>query len=269
MGDFYSRGIGGAKKDYKKAAQLYKKACDNDYFPACNAIGKLSLLGKGVKKDNVATVQYFSIACNGGYMKACNNIATLYTYGLAGVKKNYQRAKKIYEKTCFMGLASGCTAMGDIYYKGYGVHRDFDKAIDFYEKGCLHSGDVSYLACTNAALLHSIEKHYAKAKPLLEKACQGEYGAGCVQLGQLYIKGEGVPKDMDKALKLFLHGCDLNVSTGCYNAAGVYIKYKKKTQPAMPLLKKACSLKDKDACHLLETISKHTKTKPQSKIPLK
>ena len=60
--------------DYKKAAKLSKKACDNGNAWSCNNLGFLYDNGQGVKKDYKKASNLYQKACNGGYRGACFNL---------------------------------------------------------------------------------------------------------------------------------------------------------------------------------------------------
>ena len=49
-------------------------------------------------------------------------------------KKDYETAKKLFEPEAYKGDEYALAYMGDIYYYGYGVDKDYKKARSFYEK---------------------------------------------------------------------------------------------------------------------------------------
>ncbi|MGX3045693.1 tetratricopeptide repeat protein [Helicobacter sp. T3_23-1056] len=72
----------GARKNYHKAHEFYKKSCDMNYAKACNNLGLLYGKGKGVKKNLSIAKQYYGKACNLGAYKGCDNYKLLNNQGV-------------------------------------------------------------------------------------------------------------------------------------------------------------------------------------------
>ncbi|MCI6564383.1 tetratricopeptide repeat protein, partial [Campylobacter sp.] len=74
-------------KEYDKAAELYKKACDGGNMSGCFNLGIMYANGNGVEKDLGKAVELFKKACDGGNMRGCHNLGVMYTNG-NGVEKD-------------------------------------------------------------------------------------------------------------------------------------------------------------------------------------
>lgn len=59
------------RKDFTRAAEFYKKACDGDDAESCYELGVLYDEAKGVPYDSVRSSALFRKACDGGLAKAC------------------------------------------------------------------------------------------------------------------------------------------------------------------------------------------------------
>lgn len=74
--------------------------------------------------------------------KKCNNkdalkcLGDIYYYG-KGVEKNYNKAIEIYEKAAENGSYDALKFLGDIYYYGQGVDEDQSKASSYYQQAAL------------------------------------------------------------------------------------------------------------------------------------
>jgi TPR repeat protein len=64
-------------KNYKKAQELFNKACDLGDSKGCTNLVILYLSGKGVEQNKQKAYDLFSYACNSGYEIACYNIDLL------------------------------------------------------------------------------------------------------------------------------------------------------------------------------------------------
>ncbi|MCI6343253.1 MAG: sel1 repeat family protein [Campylobacter sp.] len=66
-------------KEYDKAAELYKKACDGGNMSGCFNLGIMYANGNGVEKDLGKAAELFKKACDSGNMRGCHNLGVMYT----------------------------------------------------------------------------------------------------------------------------------------------------------------------------------------------
>ncbi len=98
---------------------------------------------------------------------------------------------------------------------------------------------------------YGYKKDYGKAKIFLEKACSGEDGLGCKELGVLYEYGRGTEKNLPKAAEYYKTSCEKEESFGCYYLGKFYKRgmgVSKDEKEAEKYMKKACDLKLDMAC---------------------
>ena len=185
--------------DYKMAASLYRKACDNGDARECAILGDMYCKGLGVKRNYTKAVSLYKKACDGGYTLGCIALGLMYEKGL-GVKRNYTKAVSLYKKACDNDDARGCAV--------------------FYKKAC-DSGNAE--GCNNLGVLYArgllgaIERDYTKAASLYRKACNGRSAEGCNNLGFLYVKGKGVPLNKIKAYQYWMKAARLGSTEAQHN----------------------------------------------------
>lgn len=93
------------------------------------------------------------------------------------------------------------TALASFYLYGWGVTRDIEKAIELFEKGiCLGSADA---ALELAFIYYKNEEGIPINKPLavelFEKGAKAGHEACCAALSTIYLNGDGVPANGEKA----------------------------------------------------------------------
>jgi beta-lactamase hcpA (cysteine-rich 28 kDaprotein) len=76
LGILYEIGQG-VKQDYKKAIQLYQKACDERESAACYRLGALYENGKVVEQNLSTAKKYFSKTCSLGFYLGCDSYKRL------------------------------------------------------------------------------------------------------------------------------------------------------------------------------------------------
>ena len=74
-------------------------------------------------KEYDKAFESFKKACDGGNMRACFNLGAMYEYG-NGVEKNEQKAAELYKKACDGGEMFGCGTLGAMYANGDGVEKN-------------------------------------------------------------------------------------------------------------------------------------------------
>ncbi|CRF47873.1 TETRATRICOPEPTIDE REPEAT FAMILY PROTEIN [Helicobacter heilmannii] len=139
----------GVPKDLTKAREYYKKASDAGIAQGSYLLGTMFLKGEGGPKDPDKATEYFRVASKGGYARASLILGEEYATGEGDVPKDYDKAREYLEeaiKTEDKEVAGEASwNLGLIYYKGYGVLVDKNKAAAYVKKSC----DLGYeRACT-------------------------------------------------------------------------------------------------------------------------
>ena len=159
---------------------------------------------------------YYQKACNMNYGEGCYKLGNFYYTG-EGVNKDYWRALAYYEQACKMNNADGCGTLG-VEYEGQflrreGVKRDYQKAVSYYKKACHALNSGTW--CNALGIFYESQKDYLGAKIYWDMACNLNDGRGCFNLGDLYRKGQGVSQNFQTAKQYFIKACDLGEPFGC------------------------------------------------------
>lgn len=88
----------------------------------------------------------------------------------------------------------------------------------------------------------------------LESKCNGGDVNSCLKVGEIFLKGERVKVNYDRAAKWYTKGCDLKSGVSCEQAIGAYTKKGDKADgpKIVELVKKACDLGMKGSCTFME-----------------
>jgi TPR repeat protein len=114
--------------------------------------------------------------------------------------------------------------LGLMYANGNGVHQSTPKAKQWFEKSA-HQGYGA--AQYNVAKFYQLEAQndpalYEKAKEWYEKATKAGVVQALNNLAILYMNGQGVDKDEQKAFTLFLEGANQQDHAAEFNVALLY-----------------------------------------------
>ena len=131
------------EEDYKKAFDIYKKACDGGESSSCTEMANMYNNGKGVEKNYKKANELYKIACDDYDFEACRELATNYKNG-DGIRQDYKKAAELYQKACDNDEYEACNNLGVMYDDGEGVDKSAKKAMELYKKAC-DSGEAMWV----------------------------------------------------------------------------------------------------------------------------
>ncbi len=154
------------------------------------------------------------------------------------------------ELSCRAGDAAACSVLGVTYELGLGRELDTSMARGLYLKACTANNQRG---CVNAANMEIAEKRsagaVAHAREMLFTACEAGEPSGCAAMGAQLVKGDGVPRDLEKAGRMFEKGCNGGSAVACFALAELKRPSDPKPQAAlMELYVKACVAGHQPAC---------------------
>ncbi|XP_033170523.1 cytochrome c oxidase assembly factor 7 homolog [Drosophila mauritiana] len=183
---------------------------------------------------------------------------------LEGIKKDFEKASKVYKSTCDdYGYAKSCCKYGNYSFLGKGKSGskgDPQVAYEYYEKGCnlndsdacLHSG----LLLVSKSMPKEIDWNVPKGVEFLTKSCDLNNATACFYLSGMHISGvqkkadqsavtassgsgtSSLPagksplkdsdyivlKDMKKAFQFAHKACELRNMYACANLSQMYAR---------------------------------------------
>ena len=199
LGGMYLAGEGVPKSD-DDAARWLQKAADQGMAPAQFALGGLDdLHGKTAE-----ALKWYRLAAAQGDAQAQSNVGQMYETG-RGVKQSYADALAWYRRAAEQGLATAQYNLGVLYDNGHGVARDYRGGGEMVSprrgaKATPTRNTVSAFCTTTATACRATTPRPPKWFRLA--ADQG-YAMAQNNLGTLYARGEGVPKDYVQAYMWF------------------------------------------------------------------
>lgn len=182
----------------------------------CN-LGYFYKEGQFIRKNHKQARIWFAKAANKGYSIAQNELGVMFQYGQGGVK-NYAQAKSWYEKSALQGNKIAQNNLANLFMQGQGVPKNRDTAIYWYEKAYdSKNSAVQYqLAQNYYSGINKFPKDPIRSAFWYEKvATQGNKNAQNV-LGLMYLNGQGVALNREKAFYWLEKGCDTKSAAAQY-----------------------------------------------------
>eukprot|EP01105_Mastigella_eilhardi_P009927 TRINITY_DN2329_c1_g1_i1.p1 TRINITY_DN2329_c1_g1~~TRINITY_DN2329_c1_g1_i1.p1 ORF type:complete len:597 (-),score=167.99 TRINITY_DN2329_c1_g1_i1:79-1692(-) len=215
--------------DLPDSFAAWKHSADAGNSCAMNSLAFSLLHGKGIAQpDKAAAVEYYERATALHHVTATGNLAFCVECA-EGTFRDYGRAILLYRKAAGRGDLFAMNRLGMIYKRGDGVQRDDLTALRLVGQAA-RAGDPH--ALNNLAAFYKKRElpeavlagremsdlHRIAFRLYQRSAAKGNADAMSF-MGLCYEKGEGVDRDLDKAVELF-HKAAENSDVWAYNHLG-------------------------------------------------
>lgn len=244
------------KADPQRALQAYTTACERGDALGCHELGMMILsqsreLEKSdppkAKKVRNQAEEAFLKACELGEAWSCWNSGSWYlrTGAMATAAPfgtNPTLGISLYERSCNLGYAPGCSSLADERIIGKNTKKDAGSGMKLLERACdagegrecEKQGD--YLREGKVVAADKVGAIMAFTRGCKQVGFKKSYRA-CAKLGEMYAKGEGVTADLPKAIEAYKAGCPDTGSTGVEACRALALTYEKgqgvKAAPAL------------------------------------
>ena len=253
LGRCYYSGFG-CEESKDKAFKWYQKAAEENFSAAQYALSLMYKNGEGCDTNMISAYYWIEKSAENGYEDAYYIIGKSYLEGIyvdVDYKKAFYYLNKGYE-----ALDTSCIeALGDMYLKGCMGKKDVYKALEFYniaidygEKGLFFKVGKIY---EEEGLINQAVKYYEEG--------HNEGNLKCTQrLGIMYYNGEGVERNLDKAIEYMQIAVQKKEPHAMYVLAVAYLRTnkfgEKTTEISKELLKRAFELKSPYAAESLASL---------------
>ena len=156
LGVMYALGQG-VPQDNVEAVKWYRKAAEQGVATAQNQLGDMYFRGRGVTKNSVESAKWYRKAAEQGHAQAQYNLGWWYR---AGRPLDPVEAVKWFRKAAEQGHADATNMLGNLYYWGDGVPKNYEESAKWYRK-----------------------------------AAEQGFARGQLNLSKAYLQAKGVPKN--------------------------------------------------------------------------
>jgi len=166
----------GVEQDLVKAVSFFEKAANQGDPRGICDLGMCYGLGIGVDKDVKKAMALFRHGADQGHMSSVFNPAVIFMNGDDGVEKDEEQAIALLNQAADLGYISSLRQLGQIYRR-IPEYRDPFKAVAYFLRGA--------------------EKDDREA---------------ALYLGEMYLDGEGIERNVDQALHFFEMAANLGLA---------------------------------------------------------
>jgi uncharacterized protein len=200
-----------ARGDYVAAFRNYLSAAKDGVVYAQYKVAGLYEQGLGTAPDDAEAARWYQAAADRGLARAAQKLARMYESG-RGVPQNDARALALYRQAAEGGETSAHFKVGEYVETGRGTVANPTAAVEHY-RAAARTGDVGAQLAL-ARLLRAdgddvpddpeeSARWYSEAAEQLQADARTGDAQAREQLGDLYLEGRGVPKNVDQALVLY------------------------------------------------------------------
>ncbi|NQT16223.1 MAG: SEL1-like repeat protein [Planctomycetes bacterium] len=187
-------------ENYQEAVAWYRKAAEQEYAPAQNALGFCRDRGLGVPQGIAEAVGWYRKAAEHGFPSAQCSLAFCYASG-RGVKKDRRKAMAWYRKAAEQEHARAENVLGRYYQYGRGVTKDPGEAFRWYRKAAEQGytpAQRKLADCYRSGTL--VDEDPQMAFAWYEKAATQGNSIAQRRLGNCFLYGDGVEEDRSRAV---------------------------------------------------------------------
>lgn len=151
-------------------------------------------------------------------------LGRLFYFGTEYIDGSLEESMECFEKSADLGYSPAIFQMGISYYYGYRDEYctpDYDKAFEFFIKAQNEDGDFFIGECYFYG--NGVKRNYEKAISIYEKLVKKSYTHAAMRLGHMYRDGTGVEKNIEKAIEYYTFAGEHGNSAGCLYLAKMYL----------------------------------------------
>ncbi len=188
-------------KDPKLARKYYMKADDFGFIPATHTVAEMYLSGYGGEKDYAKAVTYFKRAGEVGYTPSQYALGEIYYFGDFGVKQDKKLAGSWLVEAAKGGDPDALFVVGRMYDLGEGgAAVDPARALVYYKEAAVKGQpDAETTLAKHFYAGDGVPKDLEGARKLFEAAAKQADPEAMFNLGVMMVNGEGGPKDLVRA----------------------------------------------------------------------
>lgn len=171
-------------KNYSDAVDYYEELYQHGKYNAAGLIGAAYYEGDGREKSSDVAIEWLNKGISQG------DPGCKYYLGAIQFSENLENSLKLLEESCADEFMHACTYLGVAYFKGEGVQKDPQTAVNYLDKSIKKEDGAAHYFKAEMILAYAIEGTKKEALQLLEKAKKLGYSAKDCDFLRLKIYGE-------------------------------------------------------------------------------
>ncbi len=224
LGLCYERGIG-VPKSNRTARKLFRRAARKGIPAAMCALGIMYQNGVGGPVDLAGALHWFKRAALLGYPSGMDDLAVLYFHGL-GTTKDLGKSFRLFRQAAHAGSRVAMVNLADDYSWGYGTPKNEKKYVKWLKRAA-SAGQATAMWQLALVYLSGPKAEITSKKGvgLIRSAAKLDQPQALRALGSLYFYGEGgVDQDFAKSLHYYRRAAEKGSVLSMLNIGFMYLR---------------------------------------------
>lgn len=201
-----------ADEYYSEALEVMKNLAEGGDPEALANLGSMYLNGNGVVKNEKVAFEYYLESSEKGFVFAMFILGQMYQYGL-GAPKNLEKAISWYRKSADAGDPNAQLQLGNLYLNGKGVEQNVSLGLEFINNAANQNNSAAlsrlgYLYFEGNHVTRDLVKSHEFTKKAID--FDNENVIAHENLAFDFKKGNGTPKNFNKAIKHYLRAVQID-----------------------------------------------------------
>ncbi|MBU0992502.1 MAG: SEL1-like repeat protein [Proteobacteria bacterium] len=219
LGNIYARHETGLK-DRQKAFAHMLLAAESGLANAQYYVGNYYSTGFGISPDNHRAILWYRKAAAQSHAGAMCILGFSYLNG-RDVPKDILQAVAWIRKAAELDWPDACYTLAQFYLEGNGVQKSIEVATKWFRKAALHGHKQAHF---QLGAIYTHEADYVQASLSLNEAAKQNLPEAQYGLGWLYLKGQGVQKDVNKGIGWIEKAAEQDFAAAQHDLGVIYSK---------------------------------------------
>lgn len=249
----YYDGCEASPPNFHEAYKLAQEPAKSGNPFALKVLGDCYRYGAGVEQNVEEARRRYAEALKGlealaetDDALALHQLALCYLGRLGTNKRDFKKMGEYCRRAVDLKCIKSYVTLGDMYCFGYGVERDYDKAIRLYNDAIEFNCGAAYEGLGDYYFSKSVdERDHRKAFDLFRQAAEKNDASGVTGLAFCYANGAGIEKDLEEGIRLYRQASEWNNGDATYMLANCYFRgvgVKEDRVKALELFRRAAEL---------------------------
>eukprot|EP00873_Tetraselmis_striata_P022456 jgi/Tetstr1/442720/TSEL_030810.t1 len=178
--------------------------------------------GHGGGEDN--KIIFMEHNADAGDPTSLTAMGRLYLWGARGVETNPLAALRCFQRAALAGEVDAMVHLGEMWSRGIGMQPDVEKGMAYFEKAAAagHVGAMNGLGFLHVQPGPGKARNMTAALHYLNQAAEAGHSDGYYNMGILAATGNGIPKNLFLARRMFVKAVEKNHVLAAFQLAKLY-----------------------------------------------
>lgn len=204
VGRFLEEGWGGVAKNEAEAIEWFRKAAEQGFCVAQYNLAVCLENGEGCREDKAEAVEWYRKAAEQGHPEAQNNLGYCLEHGV-GCDENKAEAFKWYKKSAEQNIADAQNMTGRFLEEGWGgIEKSEEEAVEWYRRAANNNHSAAQYNLANCLFVgRGCDVDQAEAVEWYRKSAEQGIAVAQKEYGNCLFYGKGCSQNKEEAVKWY------------------------------------------------------------------